>query len=84
MFHTLLLAGILLVASPAIAKSEPVSAREAVDGMIDAANAFGGKADIREPQDMGWLYTRAFEDPDGHVFEAIWMDMGAAPAEMEG
>lgn len=58
--------------------------REAVDAMIDAANAFGGKADIREPQDMGWLYTRAFEDPDGHVFEAIWMDMGAAPAEMEG
>jgi predicted lactoylglutathione lyase len=58
--------------------------REAVDAILDAAAATGGKADIHEPQDMGWLYTRAFEDPDGHVFEAISADMAAAPAEMEG
>lgn len=57
--------------------------REEVDAIVEAAAAAGGKADIREPQDMGWLYTRAFEDPDGHVFEAISADMGAAPAEME-
>ena len=41
--------------------------REEVDAIVEAAAAAGGKADIREPQDMGWLYTRAFEDPDGHV-----------------
>jgi predicted lactoylglutathione lyase len=29
---------------------------------------------------MGWLYNRAFEDPDGHIFEAVWVDMAAAAA----
>ena len=58
--------------------------REEVDAIVEAAAVAGGKADIREPQDMGWLYTRAFEDPDGHVFEAISADMGAALAEAGG
>ncbi len=58
--------------------------REQVDAMTGAAAATGGKADIRPPQDMGWLYTRAFEDPDGHVFEAIWMKEGTTPEEMLG
>ena len=58
--------------------------REEVDAIVAAAAATGGKADIREPQDMGWLYTRAFQDPDGHAFEAISADMAAASAEMEG
>lgn len=58
--------------------------REEVDAIVAAAAATGGKTDIREPQDMGWLYNRAFEDPDGHVFEAISADMAAAPADMEG
>ena len=57
--------------------------REEVDAIVAAAAATGGKADIREPQDMGWLYTRAFQDPDGHAFEAISADMAAASAEME-
>jgi predicted lactoylglutathione lyase len=57
--------------------------REEVDAIVEAAAANGGKADIREPQDMGWLYNRAFEDLDGHVFEAISADMSAVPAEME-
>ena len=58
--------------------------REEVDAIADAAAAAGGKADVRERMDLGWLYNRAFEDPDGHVFEAVSMDMGAASAEMEG
>lgn len=58
--------------------------REDVDAIVAAAAATGGKADIREPQDMGWLYNRAFEDPDGHVFEAMSADMGAMTSEMEG
>ncbi len=56
--------------------------REEVDAIVAAAASTGGKADVRKPQDMGWLYTRAFEDPDGHVFEAISADMAAAPPEM--
>jgi predicted lactoylglutathione lyase len=58
--------------------------RDEVDAIVKAAAASGGKADIRAPQDMGWLYTRAFEDPDGHIFEAISADMAAAPADMAG
>lgn len=57
--------------------------RAEVDTIVEAAAATGGKADIRKPQDMGWLYTRAFEDPDGHVFEVITADMGAPSAEVK-
>ena len=52
--------------------------REAVDAAAEAAAGYGGKADVRAPMDMGWLYNRAFQDPDGHVFEAIHMDGEAA------
>lgn len=48
--------------------------REDVDAVVKAAAAHGGKADVRAPIDMGWLYNRAFEDPDGNVFEAYWLD----------
>lgn len=57
--------------------------REEVDAIAEAAAAAGGKADMRERVDMGWLYNRAFEDLDGHVFEALWVDMEAAPAGMQ-
>lgn len=55
--------------------------REAVDAVVEAAAAAGGKADIRPPQDHGFMYVRTFEDPDGHVFEPAWMDMSAMPEE---
>jgi len=54
--------------------------REDVDAITQAAAATGGKADVRPPQDMGFMYSRAFQDPDGHVFEPVWMDMAAAQA----
>jgi predicted lactoylglutathione lyase len=53
--------------------------REDVDTINEAAAAAGGKADVRDRMDMGWLYNRAFEDVDGHVFEAVWMDPNATP-----
>lgn len=52
--------------------------REQVDSIVEAAAAAGGRADIRERQDMGFMYVRTFEDPDGHVFEPMWMDVEAA------
>jgi uncharacterized protein len=56
--------------------------RDQVDAVVDAAAAAGGKADVRDRMDMGWLYNRAVEDPDGHVLELIWMDVAAmAPAQ---
>ncbi len=58
--------------------------REEVDAIAEAAASAGGKAETRERMDLGWLYNRSFEDPDGHVFEAVSVDMAAMPAEMKG
>ncbi|NOW44046.1 hypothetical protein FHW96_000173 [Novosphingobium sp. SG751A] len=54
--------------------------REAVDRMNEAADAHGGQADINPVQDLGFMYNRNLADPDGHVWEAFWMDMSAMPA----
>lgn len=54
--------------------------RDAVDAIVEAAGAAGGKPDPREKQDMGFMYGRSFEDPDGHIFEPMFMDMEAAMA----
>jgi uncharacterized protein len=58
--------------------------REEVDAIVEAAAAAGGKADIRERQDMGFMYVRTFEDPDGHVFEPMWMDVAAIAGQQAG
>lgn len=54
--------------------------REAVDTMTDAAAANGGAKDVNPTQDLGFMYGRNFADPDGHVWEAIWMDPAAIPS----
>lgn len=54
--------------------------REEVDAITEAAAKAGGKADVREAQDLGFMYGRSFEDPDGHTFEPMWMDMSAMTA----
>jgi predicted lactoylglutathione lyase len=59
-----------------------LDSREAVDALAEAAAAAGGKADVRAPMDMGWMYNRAFEDTDGHIFEAVWADMAAMNEQM--
>ena len=51
--------------------------REAVDAMNEAAAANGGTADINAKQDLGFMYNRNLADPDGHVWEAMWMDPSA-------
>jgi uncharacterized protein len=51
--------------------------REEVDALAKTAALSGGKADVRDIMDMGWLYNRALEDPDGHVLEAVWLDASA-------
>jgi predicted lactoylglutathione lyase len=55
--------------------------RAAVDAMNAAATAHGGTADINPLQDLGFLYNRSLADPDGHVWEAVFMDMEAMPAD---
>jgi uncharacterized protein len=53
--------------------------RAAVDAMNQAASAHGGTSDINPVQDMGFMYNRSLADPDGHVWEAMWMDPAAIP-----
>ena len=52
--------------------------REAVDAVIDAAVAAGGSADPGPRQDYGVMYGRSVADPDGHIWEFVWMDDSAA------
>lgn len=57
--------------------------RDAVDGKVDKAVKAvkaGGKADPTPTQDYGFMYGRSFEDPDGHIWEVMWMDPAAIPA----
>jgi uncharacterized protein len=70
---------------PATTSSEVMLAlscdsRDAVDAMNNAAKQ-GGTADINPVQDLGFMYSRAFTDPDGHIWEPFWMDPAAVPAE---
>ena len=52
---------------------------EEVDALNDIAQANGGTADINPKQDLGFMYSRAFTDPDGHIWEPFWMDPVAIP-----
>jgi predicted lactoylglutathione lyase len=54
--------------------------REAVDAIAEAGIKAGGR-EVREPQDYGFMYSRAVADVDGHVWEFIWMDMSQMPTE---
>ena len=56
--------------------------REAVDAVVAQAGAAGGKSDPNATQDYGFMYGRSVEDPDGHVWEVMFMDMAAAEAAM--
>ena len=57
-----------------------VDSIQEVDTMNDIATANGGTADINPKQDLGFMYSRAFTDPDGHIWEPFWMDPKAIPA----
>ena len=56
-----------------------MDSRDAVDAIAEAAGKNGGRNDIRDVTDLGFMYNRAFQDPDGHIFEAVYMDMDAMP-----
>lgn len=59
-----------------------VSSREEVDTVSAAALAAGGtEADGAE--DLGFMYSRSFFDPDGHGWQVMWMDPAAAGQGLE-
>jgi predicted lactoylglutathione lyase len=52
--------------------------RDAVDDIVGKAAGAGGSTDPAPKQDFGFMYGRSFEDPDGHIWEVMWMDVEAA------
>lgn len=52
--------------------------RESVDTAVERAVASGGTADPSPKQDYGVMYGRSVADPDGHIWEIMWMDAAAA------
>lgn len=53
-----------------------VDSRDKVDQLINKAIEAGG-SEPREKQDHGWMYGRSFEDIDGHLWEAFFMEESA-------
>ncbi|GLS22638.1 glyoxalase [Labrys miyagiensis] len=56
-----------------------IDSREGVNQALDKAVAAGGRADPNPAQDHGFMLNRTVEDPDGYVWELVWMDMSAMP-----
>ncbi|HWL85013.1 MAG TPA: VOC family protein [Polyangiaceae bacterium] len=50
-----------------------LDSREEVDRIAAAAKA-AGAGHHKDPDDRGFMYQRSFQDPDGHVWEYVWMD----------
>ena len=51
--------------------------RESVGEMVEKALASGGKA-VNPPKDYGFMYQHGFEDPDGHIWELVYMETGTS------
>jgi len=51
--------------------------RAQVDDTLSKALAAGGKP-WKPVMDYGFMYGASFQDPDGHVWELMWMDPAAA------
>ena len=47
--------------------------REEVDMLVDKAIAAGAKIE-RPINDHGFMYERSFNDPDGNIWEIMWLD----------
>lgn len=72
------------IADPAVSvQVETALSRDSrtdVDALVDAA-VTGGGSEPRPPQDLGFMYSRSFEDPDGNLFSAVHMDPAALPEQ---
>lgn len=55
-----------------------VDTKEKVDEMVEKALKAGGKT-YKDPDDYGWMYSRAFQDLDGHLWEVLSMDLSKLP-----
>jgi predicted lactoylglutathione lyase len=51
--------------------------KDEVNAAIEKGVAAGGRADPNPPQDLGFIFNRHIEDPDGNVWEFLWMNPSA-------
>ena len=58
--------------------------RDAVDATMSKALIAGGREDTGHSKDFGFMYGRRFEDPDGHSFDLMWVDVEAMRSAMNG
>ena len=56
--------------------------RGQVDELVKKAVAAGG-SEYRQAQDYGWMYGRAFQDINGHIWEIFHANLDAMPEEMK-
>ena len=54
--------------------------REEVDTLVHKALAAGGKPS-NDPIDHGFMYGWSFQDPDGHLWEVMYMDPTGMPEQ---
>ena len=47
--------------------------RQQVDDLVRKAVAAGGST-YAANKDYGFMYQHGFQDPDGHIWEVLWMD----------
>jgi predicted lactoylglutathione lyase len=59
--------------SPTVVHALTVGERSDVDDLVARAVAAGGSPGVPAPDD-DTTYTGSFTDPDGHVWQALWMD----------
>jgi len=51
--------------------------KDEVNAAIEKGVAAGGRADPNPAQDLGFMFNRHIEDPDGNVWEFLWMNPAA-------
>lgn len=52
------------------------TSREEVDELVEKAIAAGARS-AKPPSDESFMYSRGFQDPDGHLWDFVWMDPSA-------
>ena len=53
------------------------ASRDEVNEVVRKAVAAGGTT-YKEPEDHGFMYGHGFQDLDGHIWEVVFMEPGAA------
>lgn len=66
-------------AATSVINALSTGSRDEVAELKRRALASGGSA-AGIPQDHGFMISESFADPDGHLWEVIWMDPAAAAA----